>query len=395
MDLFQSIAGRIDVEITGADITKTLKAVSDADIPCYHTRQTGEMTATLTIPRRKYTHLKKICDKHGDTLRSGKKSGIYWNFRAFTMRPVLILGAVLILTAICYLPSRVFFVEVEGNTRIPARQIVAAAEDCGIRFGASRWAVRSERIKNSLLGALPELQWAGVNTYGCVAKISVRERSVPEESRIPSGYGNIVALCDGVVTSCTATGGNLLCKPGQAVTKGEVLISGYTDCGICIRLTQAQGEVYAETLRSVTVVCPGIYRQKTDISDVKRKISLLIGKKRINLWKDSGISDATCGRMYEEYYITLPGGFRLPLGIGVDAYTPWSAEEAEITAEQAEPLLNGFGESYLREQMVAGVIRSRNTSVLETKDCWLLEGEYVCVEMIGAMQREQMGEEHE
>ena len=70
-------------------------------------------------------------------------------------------------------------------------------------------------------------------------------------------------------------------------------------------------------------------------------------------------------------------------------------EEAEITAEQAEPLLNGFGESYLREQMVAGVIRSRNTSVLETKDCWFLEGEYVCVEMIGAMQREQMGEEHE
>ena len=89
-------------------------------------------------------------------------------------RPVLLAGLGILFLLAMYLPSRVLFIRVEGNMQIPDRQILAAAEECGIRFGASRREVRSEKVKNALLSSVPQLQWAGVNTAGCVATISVR-----------------------------------------------------------------------------------------------------------------------------------------------------------------------------------------------------------------------------
>ena len=83
----------------------------------------------------------------------------------------MVIGLCLLLLLVCILPTRVLFMRVEGNESIPENLILEAAEDCGIRFGASRSAVRSEKVKNGILSRISELQWVGVNTKGCIAVI--------------------------------------------------------------------------------------------------------------------------------------------------------------------------------------------------------------------------------
>ena len=61
---------------------------------------------------------------------------------------------------------------------------------------------------------------------------------------------------DGFIVSATVTRGNFLCRVGQSVKAGQVLISGYTDCGICIQATRAEGEIYAQTSRDFAAVTP-------------------------------------------------------------------------------------------------------------------------------------------
>ena len=165
-------------------------------------------------------------------------------------------------------------------------KILSAAEDCGIVFGASRRRVRSEKTKNALLSAIPQLQWAGVNTSGCVATISVRERTEAVQAEDSKFIQSIVAIRDGYVLSATVTEGTGLVIPGQSVQKGQILISGYTDCGICIRAEGAAGEVMAQTSRELEAVMPAKYDQRTQNREVRKHYSLLIGKKRIKLWKD-------------------------------------------------------------------------------------------------------------
>ena len=395
MGLWQSLGGMVEAELTSADLEAALGAVSGKNIPLHRIRKISDLSAEFFLSRKDYPTLCALAAGRGDSLKLVSRLGVYWKMQALLRRPVLLFGMAFLLILVLFLPTRVLFIRVEGNETVPANRILEVAERSGICFGASRRDVRSEKMKNAMLGAVPELQWAGVNTAGCVATISVRERTAVENRQEPAGITNIAAIRDGVVTSCTVTGGTALCTVGQAVRRGQILVSGYTDCGICIRAEQSQGEIFAQTNREITAVTPANCLAVTENVAVMRKYSLIFRKKRINLWKDSGISDAGCGRIDREYYLTLPGGFSLPLGLATETYTLRETAEREIPIADAEAELAAFGETYLTGQMVAGQILRKQENVTAQSGLYLFSGEYDCTEMIGRVQREQIGEYHE
>lgn len=395
MNLWNSLAGMVEAELTSADPEGTLAAAAEKNIAVFSVTRKEALVMRLRAFRRDLPALRKLCEKRGDRLSVRRTLGIYWTVKRFFARPVLALGVGLLLFLTLFLPTRVLFVRVEGNSTLPDRQILEAAETMGIRFGASRRGVRSERIKNALLGAIPELQWAGVNTRGCTAVISVRERTPEEKAgEEENRVGSVVAARDGVIVSCTVLEGTSKCNPGQAVRQGQVLISGYTDCGISIRAAWAKGEVYARTRREITVIAPAEWGERTEQTGSAVRYSLILGKKRINLWKGSGIWDSSCGRIETEYPLVLPGGFRLPVALAVEKLTFWNTEPtvSEEAAAQAE--LKAFADNYLTSQMVAGRILYAVESVFHQAGGYVLTGQFDCLEMIGRERAEEMGESH-
>ena len=394
MGIFRSLGGTVLAELTSADVPGALVAIAEQNIPAYSVRTKGELTVLMSVRREDYRTLAAVCRKRGEKLRLLGRKGLYWTGKGLLKRPLLLFGLGLMLAGVLYLPSRILFVRVEGNDLIPDNRIIEAAEESGIRFWASRREVRSERMKNALLQALPELQWAGVNTSGCVATISVRERTDAEAAPAEDGnrVSSIVAVCDGVILSGTVTAGSGLVQPGDAVTEGQVLISGYTDLGLCIRAERAKGEVFARTRRTLEAAVPSVFLEKQEILDTRVRYSILVGKNRINLWKDSGICEGSCDRMYEEYYVTLPGGFRLPLALARETVTYRNTAPAAMPEDAAEVLLSRFAERCLLSKMVSGVILAREQALSEEDGLFLLRGEYLCTEMIGRERQEKIGE---
>ena len=388
MTLWKSIAGTVEVELTAAEPERALSAISQAGIALFGVRHEKDLTCSFAVRRRDYTRLAVLCQKNGQSLAIVRKQGISYSMAALRKRKMLIVGMGILLFSAFFLPTRILFVRVEGNSRIPENRIIRAAEDSGIRFGASRKNVRSEKVKNSLLDKIPQLQWAGVNTSGCTAVISVRERAANREEPESSGVSSIVADRDGYILSCTVTQGTAQVQPGQSVQNGQTLISGYTECGICIQATQAKGEIIAQTHRELTAIAPVNCLHRTGSTGIFRRLSLLLGKKRIFFLKGSGISDAGCGRMYKQYNFTLPGGFRLPIALCVDTYQHYSLEDgkAEVSA------FGGFTRQYLETQMVAGQILRETQRIVPDGDVLRLKGSYVCIEAIGKVKPEQIGE---
>ena len=394
MNVWRSLEGMMEIELTSAQPENSLEAINAEKIEVFQIQQKDPLTFLFSIRRWDYPVLSRLCEKRGDRVTVYRRYGFYWSLNALKKRPTLLFGALLLLCLILYLPSRVFFVQVEGNTTVPDGKIIAAAEDCGIRFGASRRLVRSEKVKNRLLSAVPELQWAGVNTSGCVATISVRERSTQAQTVQPHGVTSIVAARDGFLLSGTVTSGTALFTVGQTVREGQVLISGYTDAGICIRATRAEGEIFAQTSRELRVITPSQYLRRGEKQESSKKISLLVGKKRINLWKDSGNLDTGCGRIRNRYTLTLPGGFALPVSLEVEALSSYELTTGELSQSQAEKALGAFADSYLSQDMIAGEILHRAETLFREDGIYSLEGEYQCREMISRVHREQIGEEH-
>ena len=377
------MAERFICELTSADIPGALMAITQMGCGVRDVVQTGEMTVRFMAEKESALRLREFLERRGDRLRLIRRLGLSRKLLPWMRHPMLVLTIIVLLSLTVWLPTRVLYVHVEGNHAVPANLILERAESCGICFGSLRSEVRSERVKNALLDALPQLQWAGINTCGCVATITVRERS-PEPEEEVFAASSIVASRDGVVRTCTVRQGTALCAPGQAVRAGEVLISGLTDCGLAILADRAEGEVFAETSRSVLSRTPEIALSRAREGTVKQKISLLLGKNRINFYNDSGILDSSCVKMYSEYYITLPGGFRLPVGLAVETWIYYETEETAVS--NCVDILEVYSREYLLSHMTAGQILQTQTAAEGNR----LYADYICLEMIGQIRYEEI-----
>lgn len=391
MSLFRSLYGTVIVEMTSANVATTLDCLTKYGVFLLDVLYLDDLTVRFKVCRRSYKTVCGILEKRGNSYRVISKEGLFWKLRDMRERPLLVFGLLIFFFLVFLIPSRVFFVEVEGNSTVSSNQILSIASDLGVKFGASRRLVKSEGVKNGLLSAIEELEWAGVNTKGCVAAISVREQPSEESVSMPQGIGNVVALRDGVILSCDSTRGDVLCSPGQAVKTGDILISGTRDQVGAAVSAVADGEVFASTERKFLVLFHGVLGKRGPVTQENKRYSLLIGKKLINFFKCSGISGGTCVKMYSKYVLTLPGGFCLP--VALVAYTIESSEltQEKIEKSQAHKILSDFSDRYIRDQMIAGQVLGVSEEITSPGDAYQLTGIYACTEMIGRVQQEQIG----
>jgi len=381
--------GSIEAEIISPDISKLLSLLTAEGIVLKYIKHCDELTVRITVNTKSYQTLNRIADKQGAVVRKVGFGGISFAAKRLLKRPVLMLFLAVVCVMTCYVPGRIFFISVEGNEQVPERYIIEIAAECGIGFGANRRLVRSEIMKNKLLEKIPQLQWAGINTYGCTAVISVREKTLSEKYDEPEyQVSSIVASRDGVIQSCTVFQGNALCFVGQAVKSGQTLVSGYLDCGIVIKTARADAEIRALTSRDLEVISPACTAIKKETQNIKTQYGLKIGKNLIKFYKDSGNLDTTCGKIYSEEYLYLPGGFRLPIAIVKETEIHYDTDEDTLPDTDSGEWLKEISSAYLKNTMVSGEIIFADAEVT-FDDAYSLRGRYTCSEMIGQEKREE------
>lgn len=384
------LPGYITAEITCANVWGLLNSLTANGIMLKNIQYRDDLTIRVTIQRESYQKLLVLTEKHGAALKVIGIFGVFPVVERFLKRPILMIFLLLILLLTCYIPGRIFFIGVEGNTNVPEKYILEVAAECGIDFGAKRRFVRSEMMKNRLLEKIPQLQWAGINTAGCTAVISVREKTSADQKISPNHkVSSIVASRDGIIQSCTVQQGNTLCAVGQAVKAGQVLVSGYLDCGIITKTTHADAEIKALTFRDLEVVAACPVATKGTKEKSKTKYALRIGKKLIKFYKDSGNLDTTCDKIYAEEYVYLPGGFRLPIATIKETEISYNCDGGELPTSDAGAWLTDFANTYLRKSMISGEIISADIEVTPNAGVFCLRGRYTCMEMIGQIKHEE------
>ena len=389
MNLFQSIGGMVEIEMVCADITNTLVAISSEGILMENIRFPSALTVQAQIARTQVRKIRSICNKRGDKIRVRYAKGIYWGTKSLLHRPVMTLGILLLCILSLWLSEKVLFIQVSGNVRVPTGVILDQAANTGVYFGASTRALRSEKVKNNLLEQIPQLQWVGVNTAGCVATIQVKENVQENQSTVISGTFDICAAKDAYITYVHATKGTVNCKIGQSVNAGQTLISAHSQAGESLLYTGAAGEVYGDTVRQIECIVPLKMQKREDIIDQQTKFSLIIGKKQINLHNDSGICSGSCVKIIKEDHLSLPGGFLLPVVLRTEYITYYDTDDS-ILSEDNLSWVEDYCCDYTKRQMVAGRILSDNFTQNLTDDIYTLQGDFTCNEMIGIITDEEI-----
>lgn len=389
MNIFDSIDGMVEVELTCADMSRSLNLITSSGIELANIQFQSALTVRVEIKRNALRKLRKICAKQSDVVRVKRRIGIYWDVKSLLRRPVLVIGIVLLCVVAYGLSNRILFIDVKGNATVQSGEILDQAKSYGVYFGVSADSIRSERVKNGLLEAIPQLQWVGVNTAGCVATIHVKENVIETQPSTVSSTFDICASQDAFVTYVYATKGAVSCKVGQTVEAGQILISAHIPAGDTLLYTGAAGEVYGDTSRKIQCVSPISIEKRGEIIRSETKISLIIGKNRINLHNDSGIYSSSCVKIIEEHPLSLPGGFDLPVIVLKEHITYYETQEF-ILDETAFSWLENYCGSYINRQMIAGKILSSNFKNEMADDLYFLQGSFSCNEMIGRITNEEI-----
>ena len=389
--MWRSLFGTVSLEIQCADIGIILEKLTKWNIVVADLRYIDDLTITLQVARQDFRRLKRALGGFGCKISVKGLGGIYWKVKKLLRRPVFVFGILLYLLFVLLVPGRVYFIQIEGNDIVPDRLILEAAQSCGLSFGANRRDVRSEKMKNALLEKIPQLQWAGINTRGCVAVISVQERR-EEAKRVEANSASIVASRDAIIRQITVLRGTPLCKVGQAVKAGQTLVSAYKDYGISIKFTGTKAEIFGQTERHLQVVTPLSALERTKERGKQQKYSVIIGKKQINFFKDSGISDTSCVKMSKRTYLTLPGGYVLPIAWVTYEFIYYETQNTENTDCS---FLGQAAEDYLMSQMSFGRILHTDSDASKEDDRYCYYATYSCYESIGLLKDEELTEKNE
>ena len=191
------------------------------------------------------------------------------------------------------------------------------------------------------------LAWLAVNIRGSVAEVRLLQREEKPELVSDDRAADLCAARAGLVRGISTRSGQVTVQPGQAVTAGELLVSGTVDSiSAAPRHVRAQGEIWADTWYELTALCPGAQGKENAGLRSRSRIALKIGGKRINFYQNGGKTIDGCDKIMHEYILGVEGLFRLPLSIVREELRPYRTAEfsREETEETGQRLLASLAE---------------------------------------------------
>lgn len=256
--------GWLKVRIKTSRPEETISRATGAHVSLWDVRRTPD-GLDVRMRLSDVRALWRVTKGTGTRLRFRERRGFPFWIKRTRHRPFLWVGAVLAAVLLIYITSRVWVVDV-GTTVSASEeaQLVAVAEQAGLRPGAVRAALPLARIERDMLRQLPQYTWLGISIRGAVAVLRVY-RFVPRPASTLAH--RLVAQQKARVTAVHVYIGQALVSPGDTVRVGQPLIEGIVEAPALpdgqepgSRLpsvtTVAEGEVIGEVHVSTTVYQP-------------------------------------------------------------------------------------------------------------------------------------------
>lgn len=227
MLLFKMMAclqGCLVIHVTGESPERFVNMAASRGIYLWDVERLKNGTFILKVHLKAAKPLRHIARRTRCRFRIHRREGLPFYLGKLRRRKALALGAFLFLIALYSLSSFIWFIEVRGNEKLDAPRVLQAAAEAGLRRGALKWNIDPGRVENKIVEQLPLVSWSGVYIKGTKATIEVAERIVPaEEDNQPT---HIIAKKTGVIKEVLVLNGLQAVKEGDAVSRGQVLISG-------------------------------------------------------------------------------------------------------------------------------------------------------------------------
>lgn len=384
------LRGSVRLELTGAFPERFLNICAAENVSFWRVEQSDAHTLRVTLSTLDRSRAEQLASRSMCELREVGRRGMPAFLSRFRKRYTLLAGLILSILAVCILSRFILVINVTGNQTVSRSEIVSELNRLGFGIGSYGPGVDERDLVNRALIDLKDIGFLSINIKGIRAEVLVREAPKKPEIVDKTKPADVVAIRDGVVLQVGAKAGQEAVKEGDAVLKGEVLISGLVNYkrggeGGVFSSSQvrAEGDVWAITERTMRRSIPLTTVGKGAYQDKKTWYALRLLDHRIKFYGNSSISYENYDKIIHEYTLTLPGGLKLPISwikTVASAYTPTSVT---LTKESAEAYLKDQLKCALEKAVADGEVLSKSWKTGEKDGVLTVTLKASCNEQIG------------
>ncbi len=332
-------------------------------------------------PTGLYPYLRAVARAHGGRLRIIRKCGLRFRFRELCGRWGLPAGLVCFVALVSFISGFVWQMEVVGCETLTQEQVLSFLAENGLHEGVSWKSVDKDRLENLMLASFDECAWVHINQNGTTARIELSEAVPRPDTFRPTEYANLKAKKDGVLMKAVVHDGWAVKQKGEAVVKGDLLVSGVYESEKGVNLfAHAAGEYLAEVREpfSLTVSRTQQEKQFTAVNQYRYlaffglEIPLFLGSSEM---KNSDVS--------REYRYLSLNGVSLPVGTVMKTVRPYLIKERVLTDSELEALLQNEIQQRKKEDFGEYEIVREEIAVSLGADAATAKGTVLCLEDIG------------
>ena len=343
MTVFQFLEGRKKVECPKENADFILDILVRENLPFRKLLRANDGSITFFLPDRDEGRLAALAAGRENAYRviSHKSLALFLQNRR--RRIGLLFGLVLCLAALYISTLFVWNIKIVSPDDVNEAEIIALLEEAGFHIGSYLPACDFEKTALRVLMRSDAVSFLSINMSGTVAEVEVAARTVPPQTEEEKRPSNLVAKYTGHIIRYEVRAGQLVCRIGQVVEKGDLLIAGlYESKHHGSVAERAEGSVYATIEEQIVTEYPLSPMEKKYTGAFTVQKTLSIFGKETSLSRREEIDFPLYEETVERQKLTLFSNLELPAYLTVRTFREFvleaqllSEEEARLRCEEA------------------------------------------------------------
>lgn len=330
------ILGYVNILVEGYFVEKFINICNKQKIFLWNLKRSKTTIIYTNVSIKDFKKLKPIAQKTKCKIKIKSKKGLPFIFNKYKKRKIFVIGLAMVLITIFTLSKFIWNIEVIGNEKINADEIIQIANENNLKIGKFKNKVDTKKIINKLRLERDDIAWIGIEIKGTNAIIKIVE-SIPKPNIIDDEeFCNIVATKDAIIKKISAQNGTPVVKEGEIVKKGTVLIAGWLEGKYTgTRYVHATGSVQGKVWYTQKERIYFKQQKKEQTGNVENKYSLNINNFKINFNK--GVSKfKNYDTIETNKKVKLFSNFYLPIELIKITNTEVNITDITYTLEEAK-----------------------------------------------------------
>ena len=334
--LLNYILGYVNIKVEGFFIERFINICISKKILLWNIKRKKSTIMYANIGINDYKKLKPIAKKTKSKISIQNKKGLPFVVHKYRKRKIFVGLLAVIFIALFVMSKFIWNIEVIGNEKINADEIIQIANENNLKIGKFKNKVDTKKIINKLRLERDDIAWIGIEIKGTNAIIKIVE-SIPKPNIIDDEeFCNIVATKDAIIKKISAQNGTPVVKEGEIVKKGTVLIAGWLEGKYTgTRYVHATGSVQGKVWYTQKERIYFKQQKKEQTGNVENKYSLNINNFKINFNK--GVSKfKNYDTIETNKKVKLFSNFYLPIELIKITNTEVNITDITYTLEEAK-----------------------------------------------------------